>query len=114
VTDLPTPAASRLQLPSWRDSRLVVGVLLVMAATALGSRVVAAADDTVPMYAAAATLVPGEPVTQDDVRVVRVRLAPSDAAYLPADRELGADHYMLREVRPGELVTRSALGTAAT
>ncbi|MGN6634257.1 MAG: hypothetical protein ACTHJ6_02175 [Oryzihumus sp.] len=110
MTDLPTPTASRLQQPSWRDSRLIVGVLLVLVATALGARVVAAADDTVPMYAAAATLVPGEPVTQDDVRVVRVRLAPGDAAYLPADHDLSGDHYVLREVRPGELVPRSALG----
>ncbi|BDZ58841.1 hypothetical protein [Barrientosiimonas endolithica] len=34
---LPKPTAQRLSKPSWRDSRLVIGVLLIAAAT-LGER----------------------------------------------------------------------------
>ena len=37
MPDVPTPKAARLQKPSWRDTRLLVGVLLVLAATVLGS-----------------------------------------------------------------------------
>ena len=51
MTDLPTPTATRLRRPSWRDSRLLVGVLLVLVSTVLGSVVVARADDRVPVYA---------------------------------------------------------------
>ncbi len=53
MPDIATPKASRLQRPAWRDARLLVGVLLVLAAAVLGSLTVAAADDRVPMYAAA-------------------------------------------------------------
>ena len=113
MTTLPTPTAARLQPPSWRDSRLVVGVLLVLAATALGARVVGAMDHTVPVYAAARPLVPGQPVTQDDVQVVRVRLTANQGTYLSASRPLGADRFAVREVRPGELLPRTALGARA-
>ena len=63
MPDVPTPKAARLQKPSWRDTRLLVGVLLVLAATVLGSLTVAAADDRVPMYAANGPLLPGQPLT---------------------------------------------------
>ena len=58
MTDLPDRPVQRLRKPSWRDSRLIAGVLLVLAATTLGSVVVARADDRVPVYVAADTLLP--------------------------------------------------------
>lgn len=111
MADLATPRAARLQRPSWRDSRLVVGLLLVLTSVALGARVVAAADDTTPLYAAARTLVAGQPVTQGDVRRVDVRINGETARYLAADRDLTAGTFALREVRAGELLPTSALGS---
>lgn len=108
---LPTPVAARLQRPSWRDGRLIIGVLLVLLATALGARVISSADDTVPMYAASTTLVPGEPVTPDEVRRVDVQLGADLGSYVRADHTLAADTFALREVRAGELLPRSALGS---
>ena len=67
MSDLPVPKASRLQKPAWRDSRLVVGLLLVLASVLLGSYVVAHADDRTAMYAAAAPLVPGHKLTEGDL-----------------------------------------------
>jgi len=87
-----------------------VGVLLVLLATALGARVIASADDTVPMYAASSTLVPGEPVEPDQLRRVDVQLGSDLGAYVRADRSLAPDTYALREVRAGELLPLSALG----
>jgi hypothetical protein len=110
VPDLPTPSASRLQRPSWKDARLAVGLVLVLAATALGSVVVAKADDRVPMYAARGPLVPGQRLTEDDLTRVDVQLARDEARYLSVTQGLPADAYVLREVRAGELVPRSALG----
>ena len=46
MTQLPEPTAKRLQRPSWRDARLLVGVVLVLLGTVLGARLIAAADDT--------------------------------------------------------------------
>ncbi|KAB7741846.1 hypothetical protein GA707_16660 [Nostocoides sp. F2B08] len=107
----PTDRAARIQPPSWRDSRLLVGVLLVLASIALGSYLVARADDSVPMYAAAGPLTPGQSLDESAVVRVDVRLADGVAGYLPADEPLPAEGVVLREVRSGELVPLSAVGT---
>ncbi len=110
MTDPPTPTAARLQRPSWRDSRLVVGVLLVLLSAVLGSVLLARADDTAAMYAARGPLVAGQHLTADDLARVDVRLAGASAAYLSAAGALAADTYVLRDIRPGELIPRSAVG----
>ena len=48
--------ARRFQTPSWRDTRLLVGVLLVLVSVVAGAVVVDRADRTVPVYAAARVL----------------------------------------------------------
>jgi len=113
MAELPRPTAARLRQPSWRDSRLVVGVVLVLLSVAVGAKVVAAADDTVPMYAAVASLVPGQPVAQKDVKRVDVRLGADQSKYVVADHDIAPDTFALRDVRPGELLPTSALGTKA-
>jgi hypothetical protein len=110
MADLPKPTAARLRTPSWRDTRLVVGVMLVLLSVAIGAKVVAAASDTVPMYAAATSLVPGRQVTQRDVKRVDVQLGGDRGSYVAADHDIASDTFVLREVRPGELVPSSALG----
>jgi len=113
MAELPKPTAARLRTPSWRDTRLVVGLVLVLLSMAVGAKVIAAADDTVPMYAAAAALVPGQPVTQKDVKRVDVQLGSNRGKYVAADHDIASDTFALRDVRPGELLPTSALGTKA-
>lgn len=113
MAELPRPTAARLRQPSWRDTRLVVGVVLVLLSVAIGAKVIASADDTVPMYAAVASLVPGQPVTQKDVRRVDVQLGADRTRYVAADHDIAPDTFALRDVRPGELLPASALGTKA-
>ena len=113
MSDLTTPTASRLRRPSWRDSRLVVGVLLVLLSTVLGAVLLARADDRVPVYAARGTLVAGQHLGAADVVRVDVQLADAAAAYLSAARALAGDTYLVRDVRPGELIPASAVGTHA-
>lgn len=110
-TELPTPAASRLQKPSWRDARLLVGLLLVLAATLGGASVISHLDDTVSVYRARSSLVPGQQVSKDDLQVVRVKVDQAGRTYLADSGKAPAGH-VLREVRAGELVPRSAVGTA--
>ena len=113
MSDLPTPAASRLRAPSWRDTRLVVGVLLVLLSTVLGSVLVARADDRVPVWAARGPVSPGQRLSADDLVRVDVLLGDGAAAYLPADRPVAPDTWALRELRPGELVPAAAVGDAS-
>ena len=113
MSDLPTPTASRVRAPSWRDSRLLVGLLLVLVSTVLGSVVVARADDRVPVYAAKGELAPGQRLTEADVVRVDVLLGDGAAGYLRADRPLAVDTWSLRALRPGELIPASGVGSAA-
>lgn len=109
---LPAPVAPRLRRPSWRDPRLLVGVALVAGSVALGATVVASADRTAPAYVAAHALTPGDAVTAADLRSVDVNLAGTTDAYLSPAEPLEPGAVVVRVVREGELVARSALGRA--
>jgi hypothetical protein len=112
MTELASPSAKRLQRPSWRDSRLVVGVLLVVVAATLGAKAGASADDRVPVWVAAGNLVAGDEVEQTSFARADVRLADGMNGYLPADAPAPTGAFMLRDVRAGELVPVSAVGGA--
>lgn len=104
--------ARRLRLPGWRDLRLLVGVLLVVLSVIGVHQLVRAQDRTTPIYAAAVDLLPGQPVTADQLTVVDVRLADSAAAYLDGAVPLADGTHAVRAVPAGELVPAAALGTA--
>ena len=112
MTELASPSAKRLQRPSWRDSRLVVGVLLVVVAATLGAKAVASADDRVPVWVAAGNLVAGDEVEQTSFARADVQLAEGMNGYLAADAPAPTGAFMLRDVRAGELVPVSAVGGA--
>ncbi len=108
----PTSQARRLKRPSWRDARLLVGALLVLLSVLAGSWLVAAADNTTPVFAASTTLLPGEEVTDADLKTVSVQLDEAAKAYLDAGDGLAAGTFVTRTVRAGELVPADALGSA--
>jgi len=108
------PIASRLRRPSWRDPRLMIGIVLVASSVALGSWLVSSAEATTGVYAARSTLVPGALVGPAQLDVVQVRLDAAQAArYVAADTELPNGAVALRVVAAGELVPREVLGAAA-
>lgn len=112
ATTPPVRAARRLQPPGWRDLRLVVGVLLVLLSVAGGLRLVASLDDTAPVYAASRDLLPGQPVTEDDLVPVPVRMGEQLGRYVDGSVPLRPGTFVLRQVGAGELVPAAALGTA--
>ncbi|MHB1491972.1 MAG: hypothetical protein ACYCTH_15950 [Cellulomonas sp.] len=108
------PVASRLRRPSWRDPRLMVGIVLVASSVALGSWLVGEAQATTGVYVARSTLVPGETIRTDQLVVVQARLDAAQAArYLAAGADLPVDAVALRVVASGELLPRDALGATA-
>lgn len=113
MSELPTPRAARLRRPSWRDSRLAVGVLLVLTATAVGARVVASADDTVPMFVASSPIKPGDRLDAANLRRVDVQLGDTGRAYLPAGDGPPRDGWARVGVAEGQLVPVGAVGTRA-
>jgi Flp pilus assembly protein CpaB len=109
-----SPPASRAPRPSWRDPRLAVGILLVFGSVLVGARVLAGADDTVPVLTAVRPLAAGQTVQADDLGTVRLRFENEGEAdrYLADDPETVEGAVLVRPVGQGDLVPRAALGTA--
>ncbi|MCR2764659.1 flagella basal body P-ring formation protein FlgA [Microbacterium sp. zg.B48] len=95
----------------WGDVRFILGILLVIASVAGVWFVVTAARQTAPAFAASRTIVPGEAISSDDVRVVEVALGQVGDAYLSPD-VLADGMVATRTIESGELVPRAAVGDA--
>lgn len=87
--------------------------MLVAASVVAGARLLAAADDSVQVWAAGSDLGAGQRVTADELVAQRVRFADGDAlvGYFTVDDELPADLELTRSVGAGELLPRAAVGT---
>ncbi|MBC7374723.1 MAG: SAF domain-containing protein, partial [Frankiales bacterium] len=104
-----SPVATRLAAPSWLDTRLVIGVLLVLLSVLIGARVLAGADRSQLVWATNRALAPGSLLTAADVVPVRVRLFESAERYLDASEPAPAGYVMSRGVGAGELLPDDAL-----
>jgi hypothetical protein len=93
----------------WGDARFFLGVLLVVASVAGVWLVVSAARQTVPVYAAAHTIVPGEAIGAGDLTVVDVALGSVAGTYLTAE-DLGDAAVATRTIEAGELVPAASVG----
>lgn len=111
--DAPTPAW-RIRAPGWRDPRLWLGVAVVAASVLLGGRLLAAADDTVPVWSIGTDVGAGEPVGRAELEVTRVRFADGQslAAYHHQDSPPDPDLVLRHPLSGGELLPRSAVGPA--
>jgi hypothetical protein len=105
------PRATRSHRPGWRNPRLLLGIVLVAGSVVLGARLLAAADDTVAVWAVAADLPTGASVGEGDLERREVRF-PDDATadgYVSAEERVPDDATLNRDVSAGELLPRSAL-----
>ena len=80
-----------------------------------GARLLAAADDTVSVWAVSGDAGPGAQLTADDLVAHRVRFADAGdlAGYYTVADELPAELRLVRGVAAGELLPRAAVGSAA-
>ncbi|OAA19721.1 SAF domain-containing protein [Frankia sp. EI5c] len=115
----PSPPARRLGRRRWRDSRLLIGVLLVLVSVVAGTRLFATADQTRQWVVAAVDLPVGHLVVESDLRTVAARLdGGTSDRYYPGSRRgdlVGAT--LARPVSAGELLSGAdfaGAGTAAT
>ena len=110
VTQLPEPSAKRLQRLSWRDAQLLVGVVLVLLGAAVGARIIASADDTVPMYAASTVIRPGDRLTERQPAAGR-RPAGRPGVLLPLGARGCPRHSCIAYILDGELVPACSGGS---
>jgi hypothetical protein len=96
----------------WGDARFFLGIVLVVASVAGVWFVVSASRQTVPVFTATRTIVPGEAVSEADLRLVDVALGQVEGEYLTS-ATLDDGLVATRTVEAGELVPESAVGAAA-
>ncbi|MFF1828614.1 SAF domain-containing protein [Paenarthrobacter sp. NPDC058040] len=107
-----TSAGARLKRPSWRDPRLLTGILLVLASVSCVIAVIGSADKTTQMFAAREPIAVGQRVTRDDLKVVNVRLDEVETAYLAVAEGVTEGKVALQRVEKDQLVPRQSLGQA--
>lgn len=95
----------------WADARFFLGIALIVASIIGVWAIVGASRTTAEVFAATRTLVPGEVVSADELRVVDVALGSSAGAYL-APGALDDGLVVVRTVAAGELVPVAATGDA--
>ena len=104
--------AARLKRPSWKDPRLMVGVLLVLVSVAGVIFLVGSADRTTEVYAARDGIAVGEGLTPDNVVRVKVRLGDTEQHYITASEGLPEGSVAVQRIAKDQLVPRASLGRA--
>lgn len=105
-------APLRLRKPSWKDPRLLVGILLVCVSIVGVIALVESADKTVGVYAAREDLPVGAEIAEHNFRIVPVQLGDAEGAYRTAAEGLPDDAVAQRLISAGELLTASGIGPA--
>ncbi|CAN7419216.1 hypothetical protein LJR078_002740 [Arthrobacter sp. LjRoot78] len=105
-----TASAVRLKKPSWKDPRLLLGFLLVLASVAGVVSLVGGADQTTEVFAAKGQIAVGEKVTAENVNRVKVRLGDVESHYVTAEAGLPEGMVAVQRIGPDQLVPRGSLG----
>ncbi|HKU31756.1 hypothetical protein [Arthrobacter sp. NyZ413] len=107
-----TAGAARLKKPSWRDPRLLVGVLLVFASLAGVIALVGAADRTIQVYSAREPIAVGQKISREQLAVVNVRLDDVERSYLTVAGGVPEGKVAVQRIAGNQLVPQESLGTA--
>jgi len=102
--------APRLKRPSWKDPRLLVGILLVLASIAGVIFLVGSADRTTEVYAAREGIAVGERLTPENVVRAKVRLGNTEQHYITVEAGLPQDVVAMQRIGKDQLVPRASLG----
>lgn len=111
-TAAPAAAVPRLKKPSWKDPRLLLGILLVLASVAGVSALVASQDRTTQVLAASRDLPVGTALKAADFDVVQVSLGGLEGTYVSAGDPFPQDAVAGNLLRRGELLVKADLTEA--
>ncbi|MGP4031338.1 hypothetical protein [Pseudarthrobacter sp. 1C304] len=101
---------ARLKKPSWKDPKLLVGILLVLASVAGVVSLVGAADQTAEAYTAREPIAVGEKLTVDKLNRVKVRLGDVEQHYLTPATGVAEGLVAAQRIGKDQLVPRGSLG----
>ncbi|MGY5765959.1 SAF domain-containing protein [Brachybacterium sp. DNPG3] len=102
----------RLRRPRWKDPRLIVGVVLVIASVLMGALLVSRLSQTATVLVARTDIVPGQVLDASVLTTVDVRLGDQDEMYVGDIGAIPEGAVASHAVRSGELLPSSAVGQA--
>ncbi|MDN6301927.1 MAG: SAF domain-containing protein [Brachybacterium sp.] len=108
-----TAAMMRLRTPRWKDPRLIVGIVLVVASVLMGAVLVSRLSETTSVLVARSAIVPGDAISVEDLETVELRLGEQTDHYVGTPEAIPDGAVALRTIRAGELVPMSAIGQSA-
>jgi hypothetical protein len=108
----PSPQPRRLGRPRWLDLRVIGGILLLVAAVVIGSRVIASSSQTVPVWSATRDLSVGTVLAAGDLIAADVNLGEVQAQYLGTGSD-PVGRTVVDSVRRGELLPAAAVAEPA-
>lgn len=101
---------ARLKKPSWKDPRLLVGILLVLASVVGVISLLGAADQTTEVFSAREPIAVGERLTADKLNRVKVRLGDVQQQYLAPESGLAEGLVAVQRIGKDQLLPRESLG----
>ncbi|MDR6435813.1 hypothetical protein J2790_000934 [Paenarthrobacter nicotinovorans] len=105
-------AAARLKKPSWKDPRLLIGILLVLVSVAGVIALVGSADRTTQVYTAREEIAVGQAVTMADLSIANVRLDDLESGYVTVEGGWADGRVALQRVAKNQLLAKESLGQA--
>jgi hypothetical protein len=115
VTSPASPVARRIQVPRWRDTRLLIGVLLILASVVLGARLIGTATKTSRWLSVTRTLPAGHVLVTSDLVAVKAHLpASAGSHYFASDPSQLAGRTLGRQLSAGEFLPAEALASGST
>ena len=106
--ELTSPTPRRVATPRWFDLRLVLGIVLVLAAVGIGAKVIADARHTDTALALTHDLAAGTTLRTDDLTEVDAQL-PDNARLYVTDEGAAVGKVLSRAVTKGELLPAAVL-----
>ena len=103
-------SGARLKKPSWKDPRLLVGVLLILASVVGVISLLGSADKTTEVFVAREAIAVGEKLTPDNVSRVKVRLGEVESHYITAESGMPDGLVAVQRIGKDQLLPRESLG----
>jgi hypothetical protein len=103
----------RLRRPTWKDPRLIVGVVLVLLSILLGALLISRLSATTPVLVARTAIPPGQVLSAENLSTVEVRLGEQSAAYVSSLDDIPEGAVSTGAVQAGEILPAALVGQPA-
>lgn len=101
--------SERLQKPGWKDPKLLLGLLLILASIVAVVGIVKVTNQTEEFFVAKHEVAVGDIVTAEDFAVKKVRLGEANHLYLSADAQIPEHAVSHQHMLSGQLIETNAL-----